>query len=257
MGLVFEGWLTVGIVSFKFCLELLGTFILFFEPMKILIIEDEDSLLNDIREYLAADSHLCEVARSYYEAEDKAAVNTYDMVLLDITLPGGSGMDILRLLKKLHPDTGVIIVSARDSLDDKLKGLDLGADDYITKPFHLSELNARIKAVWRRKKYKGYATLTMNEISVTPDNREAKVNDRKLELTRKEFELLMFFISNRDRVLSRESIAGHLWGDDIDMADNFDFIYTHINNLRKKIQQAGGRDYIRTIYGTGYKFTEQ
>jgi len=178
-------------------------------------------------------------------------------VILDISLPGGNGLDILKLIKKLHPEMAVIIISAKDSLEDKLMGLNLGSDDYLTKPFHLSELNARIKAVWRRKQYKGFDILVFNEISLTLESQEAKVEGSILDLTRKEFELLLFFVSNRHRVLSKESIAGHLWGDSVDIVDNLDFIYTHINNLRKKIIKAGGKDYIRSIYGVGYKFTDQ
>ncbi len=224
--------------------------------MKVLIIEDEPGLLETIREYLAKEGYVCEVASTFLQAEDKVSAYEYDMVILDITLPGGSGLSILQLLKNLSPGTAIIIVSARNALDDKLTGLDLGADDYLTKPFHLSELNARIKAVWRRKKYKGFDELIFNEITLIPGQREVRVHRASLSLTPKEYELLLYFISNRERVLSKESIAEHLWGDDIDLSWNFDFIYTHINNLRKKILAAGGQDYIKTVYGTGYKFTD-
>ncbi len=225
--------------------------------MKMLIVEDERGLLETMCEFLEKEGAICETATDFYDAEDKVVVNSYDVVILDISLPGGSGLDILKLLKKLQPETAIIIVSAKDSLDDKLKGLNLGSDDYITKPFHLSELNARIKAVWRRKKYRGYDTLVFNELSLTPESQEVRVGESLLDLTRKEFELLLFFVSNKHRVLSRESIAGHLWGDAVEYSDNFDFIYTHINNLRKKIMKAGGEDYIRSVYGIGYKFTDQ
>ncbi len=225
--------------------------------MKLLIVEDELILLESILAYLGKERYLCESASTFQQAEDKVAVYTYDLVILDITLPGGSGLEILKRIKKILPETAVIILSARDSLDDKLKGLDLGADDYLTKPFHLSELNARIKAVWRRKKYRGYEELTFNEITILPENREVRIHNKSLTLTPKEFELLIFLISNAGRVISRGSIAEHLWGDDIDLADNFDFIYTHVNNLRKKILNAGGDDYIRTVYGTGYKFSDR
>ena len=225
--------------------------------MKILVVEDELGLLETIREYLEKEGIICETAANFLDAEDKVVDNAYDLVILDISLPGGNGLDILKLIKKLHPEMAVIIISAKDSLEDKLTGLNLGSDDYLTKPFHLSELNARIKAVWRRKQYKGYDILVFNEISLTPERQEARVGSSILDLTRKEFELLLFFVSNRHRVLSKESIAGHLWGDSVDFADNLDFIYTHINNLRKKIIKAGGTDYIRSIYGVGYKFTDQ
>ncbi|HKI90079.1 MAG TPA: response regulator transcription factor, partial [Draconibacterium sp.] len=192
---------------------------------------------------------------NFNDADEKLSVYHYDVALIDITLPGGSGLQLIENLKRRNTDTGIIIISARDSLDDKLNGLDLGADDYITKPFHLSELNARVKAVLRRRKFDGATTVVFNEIEMQPDQGTVKVNGKNLVLTKKEFEMLLFFISNKNRLLTRESIAEHLWGDNIDLADNFDFIYTHINNLRKKIIKNGGNDYIKTVYGIGYKFT--
>ncbi len=142
-------------------------------------------------------------------------------------------------------------------MDDKLKGLDLGADDYITKPFHLPELNSRINAIIRRKDFHGETNITHNEIEINPAGKQAVVNGRQLELTKKEYNLLLYFIVNKNRVLTKEAIAEHLWGDNIDMADNFDFVYTHIKNLRKKIEKEGGTDYLKTVYGVGYKFTDQ
>lgn len=225
--------------------------------MKLIIIEDEPDLREEMKNFLEKENYICETAAGFTEADEKLAVYHYDVALVDITLPGGSGLLLIENLKKLNADTGVIIISARNSLHDKLTGLDLGADDYITKPFHLSELNARVKAVLRRRKFDGATQIVFNEIELQPDEGTVKINGKNLALTKKEFEMLLFFISNKNHLLTRESIAEHLWGDNIDLADNFDFIYTHINNLRKKIIKTGGNDYIKTVYGIGYKFSDQ
>ena len=224
--------------------------------MKLLIVEDEPVLQKEMKNFLERENYVCETASSFQEADEKLALYHYDVALVDITLPGGSGLQLIDKLKKLKTDTGIIIISARNSLDDKLTGLDLGADDYLTKPFHLSELNARIKAVLRRRKFEGAMNIGFNEIEIQPDEGSVKISGLNIVLTKKEFELLLFFISNKHRLLTRESIAEHLWGDNIDLADNFDFIYTHINNMRKKILKAGGNDYIKSVYGMGYKFTD-
>jgi len=224
--------------------------------MKILIIEDERELLHEIKSYLKKEDFICETADTYTAASEKLSVYHYDIVLADITIPGGSGLDLIKIIKDMHPDTGILIVSAKNSLDDKLCGLDLGADDYITKPFHLAELNSRIKSVLRRRRFNGAVEIVHNEIKINPDNKTVYIKDKKITLTKKEYELLNFFIANKNRLLTKESIAEHLWGDNIDLADNFDFIYTHINNLRKKITSAGGSDYLLTIYGMGYKYID-
>lgn len=225
--------------------------------MKLLIIEDELNLLEDMLGYLAQDYHVCEGAADFDTASEKISLHTYDIIVLDIMLPGGNGLELLPIIKEDNPEAGVIIVSARNSIEDKISGLDLGADDYLTKPFHLSELNARLKAVWRRKKNQGMQEIIFSEIKILPASRVVTVHDQKLLLTRKEYDLLIFFISNPERMLTREAIAEHLWGDYIDLADHFDFIYTHLNNLRKKIRQAGGRNYVQTVYGIGYKWTQE
>ncbi len=221
--------------------------------MKLLIVEDELNLLEAMASYLKTEGFVCEKADSYFAAEDKLAVFDYDVIILDITLPDGNGLDLLKKIKKIYTETGVIIVSARNSLDDRLKGLDIGADDYMTKPFHLSELNSRIRAVLRRRKFNGTNELLLREFRLLPEQREVFVCDKMLNLTPKEYEVLLYFIINKNRVLTRQSIAEHLWGDYIDMSDHFDFVYTHLNNLRKKVKQAGGNDYIKTVYGIGYK----
>lgn len=225
--------------------------------MKILIVEDEPDLLAGIKQYLEQENYVCETASGFNVADEKLSVYHYDVALIDINLPGGNGLKLIENLKQHNSDTGIIIISARNSLDDKLNGLDLGADDYLTKPFHLSELNARVKAVLRRRKFEGATSVVYHEMELFPDEASLKIKGKNLVLTKKEFELLLFFISNKNRLLTRESIAEHLWGDNIDLADNFDFIYTHINNLRKKIVKSGGNDYIKTVYGIGYKFTDE
>lgn len=223
--------------------------------MKLLIIEDEQSLVEDIRIYLEQEGYLCESASDYALASEKIELYEYDCIIVDISLPDGTGLDIIRELKENHSRAGIIIISAKDAIDDKVAGLDLGADDYLAKPFNLSELNARVKALMRRNNFGGQQEITLNEIRVVPDSAQVYVYHHQIDLTKKEYDLLMYFLSNRDRVLTKESIAEHLWGDHIDLADSFDFVYTHIRNLRKKIRDQGGNDYIRTIYGIGYKFT--
>jgi DNA-binding response OmpR family regulator len=225
--------------------------------MKILIIEDEIELLVAISNFLTHETYICELAKNYAKADDKLAIYEYDIILLDITLPDGNGLELLKSIKKHKKKAGIIIISAKNSLDDKIQGLDLGADDYITKPFYLSELNSRIKAVLRRKQFDGTSILTFNEISVDTESKSVKISGNTIILTKKEYDLLLLFMINKNRVLTKEAIAEHLWEDNIDMADTLDFIYTHLNNLRKKIRVAGGADYIKTLYGMGYKFTGQ
>ena len=224
--------------------------------MKVLVVEDELELLNEIKSFLIKEKHICETASTFDIADEKLAMFEYDIIVLDITLPGGSGLEILHRLKSIAPETGVIIISAKDSLSDKLSGLDLGADDYLTKPFHLSELNARVKSIFRRRKLKGASKIVFNEIEICEKSSSILIHGKDVKLTRKEYELLLFFISNQNRLVTKESIAEHLWGDNIYISDNFDFIYTHINNLRKKITSNGGSDYLKTLYGMGYKFEQ-
>ena len=225
--------------------------------MKILIIEDEIELLLALNNFLVKENYICELAKNFQKADEKLSIYEYDVILLDIGLPDGNGLDLLRTIHKRQFRSGVIIISAKDSLDDKISGLDLGADDYITKPFQLSELNSRIKAILRRQQFGGSNILTHYEITVNTDSRSVVVNGTEISLTKKEYDLILYFLVNKNRVLTREAIAEHLWEDNIDLADNFDFIYTHLNNIRKKIKNAGGTDYIKTIYGMGYKFTDQ
>ena len=222
--------------------------------MKILVIEDEMALCETIVSYLEEEGYRCEQAGTVELGSEKVNLYEYDCMLVDIGLPDGNGLSLVKELKKCHPETGIIIISAKNSMDDKISGLDLGADDYLTKPFHLPELNSRIKSLLRRRKFEGKQELVIDKITIQPDGRQVLIGDEPLQLTRKEFDLLMFFVSNRGRVLTKESIAEHLWGDFADAADSFDFVYSHIKNLRRKLAEKVGIDYFHNVYGTGYIF---
>lgn len=223
--------------------------------MKLLIVEDEVEMLQSICSYLESENFVCDTAGDYMMGSDKIAIYKYDCVIIDITLPHGSGLDLVNELKQTNPETGIIIISAKNSIDDKIKGLDQGSDDYLTKPFHLSELNARVKALIRRRKFSGSDILLCND-KITIDLQSYKVvaNGQELILTQKEFQLLVYLVSAKNKVLTKEAIAEHLWGSNMDQADSFSFIYTHIKNLRRKITQTGITDPVKTIYGLGYKF---
>lgn len=222
--------------------------------MKILLIEDEPELRKSIKQYLHQEGYIVESASDFIKALEKTKVYEYDCILVDITLPNGSGLDIIKQLKQQHSKAGIIIISAKNSSDDKIIGLDIGADDYLAKPFNLAELNSRIKALIRRRNFDGNKAIVVNEIKIIPEERTVKVNDEPIMLTAKEYDLLLFFISNKNRVVSKNSIAEHLWGDDSDQMDNHDFIYVHLRNLRKKLAEKGCTDYIQMIYGIGYNF---
>lgn len=222
--------------------------------MKLLVIEDELSLRENITDYLNADGNICESCDNLEDALRKLADHHYDCVLLDIGLPDGDGFAVLEYLKAQGKTEAVLIISARNSLDDKLIGLNIGADDYLTKPFHLAELKARLMAVFRRKVLNTNSKLVFYEIVIDVLGRTVHVNDNPIILTKKEYDLLLYFLANKGRIISKNAIAEHLWGDEMDLHDNFDFIYTHIKNLRKKLLDAGSRDYVKSIYGVGYKF---
>jgi DNA-binding response OmpR family regulator len=225
--------------------------------MKILIIEDEKELASSITSYLSQEKYVCECVNNFAFASEKIDLYDYDCLIVDIILPDGNGLDIIQNLKKTKPDTGVIIISARNSLSDKITGLDIGADDYLTKPFHLSELNSRLKSVIRRRNFAGNNEIVFDKLKILPDRKQVLVDGTEIILTRKEYDLLLFFITNKNRVITKESIAEHLWGDNIDMVDSYDFIYTHVKNLRKKIMEAGGDDYIETVYKMGYSLNNK
>jgi len=224
--------------------------------MKVLLIEDEENLSRLITDYLVENGFICEHVNSLTKAKEKIFNYTYDCILLDLMLPDGDGFEILKELKQNGKTEGIIIISAKESINTRVEGLTMGADDYLTKPFHLSELLARIMALIRRRNFMGNNELEFNEIKINYISKSVSINHQSIELTKTEFELLSYLISNKNRVLSKEAIAEHLSGDMADLMDNYDFVYAHIKNLKKKLCKAGANDYIKTIYGLGYKWSE-
>ena len=223
--------------------------------MKILLIEDEEELRNTVREYLTREKFIVECAEDYASAMEKVNDYDYDCILLDIMLPGGSGLSVLAHLKRMRKQESVIIISAKDSLDDKVLGLELGADDYLPKPFHLAELNARIKSVIRRQRRDGEMDIRLANIRIVPDTFQVFVDDKEIELNRKEYDILLYFANRPGRLVNKNTLAESVWGDHIDQVDNFDFIYAQIKNLRKKLKDAGALAELKAVYGFGYKMT--
>lgn len=224
--------------------------------LKILLVEDDPHLAESILACLSQEGYLCERAATFLEAEDKLLFTTYTLAIVDITLPGGNGLDLIKQIKKSKAETGLIIVSAKNSIDDKITGLQIGADDYLTKPFHLAELNARIKALLRRQGSQSPELIQFHEITIEPAAQLVRVQETEVPLTKKEYELLLFFINNKNRMLTKEAILAHLWGDMPEDPSSADYIYTHIKNLRKKLTQSGCPDYLQSKYGLGYKLAE-
>ena len=224
--------------------------------MKLLVVEDELTLLRNIKEYFTQQSNVCETATTYEAAYQKIALYEYDCIILDLMLPDGEGISLLKFLKSIQKADGVVIISARNALEDKIKGFELGADDYLIKPFHLSELNARVTAVVRRKNQYINNIVQFREIKVDLPAKMVYVNNVEVYFTRKEYDLLLYFIANKGKTISRGAAAEHLWGDDADMADSFNFIYTHIKNIRKKLTEVGGTDYFQSVYGVGYRLVD-
>lgn len=222
--------------------------------MKVLIIEDETELSKSIAEYLSEENYLCEFASTFLEAMHKIEMFDYACIILDIMLPDGNGLKILEELKNQNKQDGVIIVSAKNALDDKIKGLQMGADDYLTKPFHLSELMARIYSIIRRKQFNNSNVVTQNELQIDLLSKSVNINNQTISLTKKEFDLLIYFLGNKNKVISKSTLAEHLSGDFADMLDNHDFVYAHVKNLKKKLYDAGCGHYLKTVYGTGYKW---
>jgi DNA-binding response OmpR family regulator len=222
--------------------------------MKLLIVEDDLEIQESILAYLEPEGYLCEQVFDFGSALNKIQSFDYDCLLIDINLPDGSGLDLIQQLKKLKKSAGIIVITARDAINDRVKALEFGADDYLVKPFNLAELNARIKSLLRRINFQGNNQITAGNITILPESFQAEINGTSLELTKKEFELLMFFVSNAGRVIAKESLAGRLWGDDMDFSYSYDFVYSQIKNLRKKLKEKGAGDPIQTIYGVGYKF---
>jgi DNA-binding response OmpR family regulator len=225
--------------------------------MKVLLIEDEKELAKSIQFYLSDNDFICEWVYTVVEALEKISSHEYDCILLDLSLPDGNGFEILEDIKRLKKTEGVIIISAKETLESRIEGLKLGADDYLTKPFHLSELLVRIQALIRRKIFKGNNIVDFNEIQIDIISKTVKILDKKVDVTKKEIDLLLFLIGNKNKVLSKSAIAEHLSGDMADMLDNHDFVYAHIKNLKKKLNDAGSGDYIKSVYGLGYKWQNE
>ena len=223
--------------------------------MKILVVEDEPQMMGLMKQFLEDENYVVEEASDFQSGLDKIVSFDYDCILLDIMLPDGNGLDLLQELKNMDKAESVIIISAKDSLDDKIKGLDLGADDYLTKPFHIAELNSRIKSVIRRRKSDGRRLLKLENVSINIEERFVLVNEQSIDLNRKEFDILVFFITNKSRIVSKSAIAENIWGDYIDQSDDFDFIYSQIKNLRKKLRNCEAKIDINTVYGMGYKLS--
>lgn len=223
--------------------------------MKILLIEDEKELANSINDYLVKNkNYICDIAHTYDKASELSGLYDYDCLLVDIGLPDGSGFDIIKKVKAAGSKAGIIIISARDEVNNRIHGLNLGADDYLVKPFHFSELNARIYSLMRRLRFDGSSELQVNEITLDAQTRQVKIHGEPIEFTKSEYDLLYYLITNKNQVISKSSIAEHLVGEHVDMLMSLDFVYVHIKNLRKKLIQSGCRDYIKTVYGVGYKF---
>ena len=221
--------------------------------MKILLVEDEKELRKSIKLFLTSEDYVCESAKNYREGLDLIESYDYDCILIDLSLPDGNGLDLIKRLKELHRQEGIIIISAKDAIDDKVRGLELGADDYLMKPFHLAELNARIKSLVRRKRFDGTNTVSIEDLVLDIGRKEVRVKGNLLSLTRTEYNLLHYMVANQNRVLTKDSIAEHIYGNDIAAADSFDFLYSHVKNLKKKLQKAGTGDFIKSVYGIGYK----
>lgn len=225
--------------------------------MKILLIEDDPSLKEIIESSLIKERYKVESVSSSNAAIMKIEDYTYDCILLDIMLPDGSGLDILRYLKSNSIIANVVIISAKDAIEDKVLGLDLGADDYLSKPFHLVELHARIKSVIRRSQNNGSITIQLANVKLMPDRFEVYVNNNLLELNRKEYDILHYFINRPERLINKEILVESVWGDHISQINNYDFMYSQIKNLRKKLKEADSRIEIKAIYGFGYKLVSQ
>ena len=225
------------------------------EAMQILIVEDEESLMESMVSYLELEGFRCERAPDYHTAVCVLDKHDYLCMLIDLNLPGGDGLDLVKLARENQSESGIIIISARNAIEERVEGLDAGADDYLVKPFHLSELVARVHSVARRTRMKGGEMLSFGAITVSPEEHTCYVNNKKVDLTRKELDMLMFLMSNRNRVVTKESIADYLWGEYGGGYGSYDFVYTHLKNLRRKLQDAGCPDYVQNIYGIGYKFS--
>ncbi|MBP3419808.1 MAG: response regulator transcription factor [Marinifilaceae bacterium] len=221
--------------------------------MKILVIEDDNSLREIICRALEGERYIVESASTYMQADSKIAGYTYDCILLDIMLPDGSGLKLLEHIRNLKKRENVIIISARNSIEDKVTGLDLGADDYLAKPFHISELIARVKSVLRRGRSHGEFTIELGNVTLHPDSRRVEIEGTEIKLVKKEFDILLYFMQRPSHVIDKGVLAESVWGDYADDSDNFQFVYAQIKNLRRKLEGAGATIEISAVYGFGYK----
>ena len=221
--------------------------------MKILIVEDEPQLQEVIRHTLEKERYVVETAGTLAEALEKTGVYDYECILLDLMLPDGSGLQLLEELKKGRKKENVIIISAKDSIEDKIAGLDLGADDYLAKPFHIAELVARVRSVIRRRHRDGEHTVQAGNVVIFPDNHKVEVAGNPLELSRKEYDILHYFMNRPGRLVNKSALAESVWGDHIDQVDNYDFVYAQMKNLRRKLGDSGADIEIKAVYGAGYK----
>ncbi len=222
--------------------------------MNLLLVEDEKTLLLTIREYLEKQGYSVTTAHTLHQSLDEIIFIEFDCVVVDIGLPDGTGLDLIRRLKAKQANSRIIIISAKNTLEDKLTGLDLGSDDYLTKPFDLPELNARLRSVLRRRLFLGNMALELGTLTIFPDEQRVQVTGQTIGLTATEYRLLLFMATNKNRIISKTALAEHVWGNAADLADSHEFIYSHIKNLRKKLVAGGCPDYIRTRYGVGYVF---
>lgn len=223
--------------------------------MKILIVEDNLELRELLVRSLEKERYIVETAADYASAHMKIFVYQYDCILLDIMLPDGNGLDLLREASNRGMRLNVIILSAKDSIEDKVNGLELGADDYLPKPFHLSELHARISSLMRRVNKQSVGAIQIGNVSIDTSTFTVSVDNKPLDLGRKEYDILLFLANRKGRLVEKQILAEAVWGDYIDQADSFDFIYAQIKNLRKRLKEAGSTIEIKTIYGFGYKLT--
>lgn len=222
--------------------------------MQVLIVEDERAIRDSVEEYLKMNGYQCTAVGNIKKALERTESYHYDCILVDVGLPDGNGMDMIEMIKKNHPQTGIIIISAKNSVDDKITGLQIGADDYLTKPFHLSELNARIQSVIRRRNFGGKNHLQFDNLLIKTDEKQVVVNGKAITLTRKEYDILVYLAGNPTHLVTKEALAEAIWGDKAEMATTFDFVYSQIKNLKKKLHEAGATEYIKVVYGMGYKF---
>lgn len=225
--------------------------------MRILIIEDEKSLREDVVDYLSENGYKCDFATTVKSSMQKLSDTVYSCALIDVGLPDGSGIEIVEYIKKQYPEMGVIIVTAKNALEDKITGLKIGADDYLTKPFHLSELSARIYSILRRRNFGGKNALIFEGLEIDTTEKKVTANQQQMQLTKKEYDILVYLASNPTHLITKEALADAIWGDKAEMASSFDFVYSQIKNLKKKLNEAGLKDYIKVVYGMGYKFKDQ